>query len=62
MTPKEIEGKKPDAVMTAEDGRRIELYGNPSKELLAQAVCRVIIQKKLAEIEETVKSTTCKGN
>ena len=62
MIPKEIEGKKPDAVMTASDGRRIELYGKPSTELLAQAVCRVIIQKKLAEIEKAIKATTCKEN
>ena len=62
MTHKEIEGKKPDAVMTASDGRRIELYGKPSKELLAQAVCRVIIQKKLAEIEGAIKAPICKEN
>ncbi len=49
MIPKEIEGKKPDAVMAASDGRRIELYGKPSKELLAQAVCRVLIERACEE-------------
>ncbi|MCX4257784.1 MAG: hypothetical protein OSJ54_12780 [Oscillospiraceae bacterium] len=58
MIPEEIEGKKPDKVMVASDGRRIELYGQPSKELLAHAVCRVLVQKKLAEIEEAIKANT----
>lgn len=52
MTPKEIEGKKPDTVMTASDGRRIELYGKPSKELLAQAVCRVLVERTFAEAKK----------
>ena len=52
MLPKEIDGKKPDAVMTAADGRRIELYGKPSKELLAQAVCRVLIERTYEEAKK----------
>ena len=52
MLPKEIDGKQPDAVMTAADGRRIELYGKPSKELLAQAVCRVLIERTYEEAKK----------
>lgn len=52
MTHKEIEGKKPDAVITASDGRRIELYGKPSKELLAQAVCRVLVERAFEEAKK----------
>jgi len=58
MTPKEIEGRKPDTVMTASDGRRIELYGKPSKELLAQAVCRVLV---IRTIEEAMKKCRKEG-
>lgn len=56
MTPKEIEGRKPDTVMTASDGRRIELYGKPSKELLAQAVCRVLVERTYEEAKKKCES------
>lgn len=56
MTPKEIEGKTPDKVMTASDGRRIEVYGKPSKELLAQAVCRVLVERTFEEAKKKCKS------
>ena len=52
MTPKELKGKAPDKVMQATDGRRIEIYGQPSKELLAKAVCRVLVQRTLEEAKK----------
>lgn len=55
MIPKEIEGKTPDTVMTASDGRRIELYGKPSTELLAQAVCRELVKRTDEKIRERLK-------
>ncbi len=51
MAPKELKGKTPNKVMQATDGRRIEIYGQPSKELLAKAVCRVLVQRTLEEID-----------
>lgn len=52
MIPKELEGKTPDKVMQATDGRRIEIYGQPSKDLLAKAVCRVLVKKTLDEMDK----------
>lgn len=52
MIPKEIEGKTPDMVMQASDGRRIELYGKPSTELLAQAVCHVLVEITFEEAKK----------
>ncbi len=56
MTPKEIEVRTPDNVMQATDGRRIEMYGQPSTNLLAKAVCRVIVKKMLEDARK--KETT----
>lgn len=46
----EIEGREPDTVTYAQDGRRIEIYGKPSAEACAEVLFRII--KKRTEVEE----------
>ena len=43
----EIEGREPDTVTYAQDGRRIEIYGKPSAEACAKVLFRII--KKTAK-------------
>ncbi|MGN1134705.1 MAG: hypothetical protein ACI4SF_00620 [Oscillospiraceae bacterium] len=49
----EIEGREPDTVTYAQDGRRIEIYGKPSVEACAEALFR-IIKKRTEEAAKNV--------
>ena len=49
----EIEGREPDTVTYAQDGRRIEIYGKPSAEACAEALFR-IIKKRTEEAAKNV--------
>lgn len=51
----EIEGREPDTITYAQDGRRIEIYGKPSAEACAEVLFR-IIKKRTEEMEKCVKS------
>lgn len=41
----EIEGRTPDKVTYSENGRRIEIYGDPSAEACAEVLFRIIKKK-----------------
>ncbi len=49
----EIEGREPDTVTYAQDGRRIEIYGKPSAEACAEVLFR-IIKKRTEEAAKNV--------
>lgn len=51
----EIEGREPDTVTYAQDGRRIEIYGKPSAEACAEVLYRIIRKKIEKEKDTSVK-------